>query len=152
MKLLVCADGSIHSQKAIEKAALIAAGLNFDEIAVIHVFDGRQDVPSFTIGSDGYVSDEQIERFTKLQEENEQERKRIVNDALKVFEKKSLKAYPILAEGHPANTIVKVAREEKFDMVVMGSRGLGGLKKIFLGSVSNAVAQEAKDCTVIIVK
>ncbi len=152
MKLLVCVDGSTHSQHAIEKAALIAEGLNFDEISVIHVYDGRQDVPSFTIGSDGYVPDEQIERFIKLQQENEQERKIIVNDALKVFEEKGLKAQSILAEGHPANTIVKVAKEEKYDMIVMGSRGLGGLKKLFLGSVSNAVAQEAKDCTVIIVK
>jgi len=37
-------------------------------------------------------------------------------------------------------------------MIVLGSRGLGGLKKIFLGSVSNAVIQEAKDCSVLVVK
>ena len=152
MKLLVCVDGSLHSQNATEKAVLIAEGLNIDEIAVIHVYDGRQDVPSFTVGSDGYVPEEQVERFIKLQKENEQERKNIANDAIKLFENKGLKAHPILAEGHPANTIVKIAKEEKYDMIVMGSRGLGGLKKFFLGSVSNAVAQETKDCTVVIVK
>ncbi len=152
MKLLVCVDGSANSQKAIDKAATIAEGLNFDEIAVIHVYDGRQDVPSFTVGSDGYVPDEQIERFIKLQEEHEKERKKILTDALKVFEGKGLKALPILADGHPANTIVKTAAEENYDMIVLGSRGFGSLKKIFLGSVSNAVAQEAKDCTVVIVK
>jgi nucleotide-binding universal stress UspA family protein len=35
---------------------------------------------------------------------------------------------------------------------VIDSKGLGGLKKLLLGSVSNAVAQEADNCTVIIVK
>ncbi len=39
MKLLVCVDGSANSQKAIDKAATIAEGLNFDEIAVIHVYN-----------------------------------------------------------------------------------------------------------------
>jgi nucleotide-binding universal stress UspA family protein len=37
-------------------------------------------------------------------------------------------------------------------MIVMGSRGLGGLKKFFLGSVSNAVVQEAENCSVLVVK
>ncbi len=71
---------------------------------------------------------------------------------MKYFEEKSLKARAILKEGHPAHTIVTTAAEEGADMIVIGSRGLGGLKKVLLGSVSSAVIQEAENCTIAVVK
>lgn len=42
MKILVCTDGSEHSQKALEKAAIIAEGCNVDEVAIIHVYDEKK--------------------------------------------------------------------------------------------------------------
>ena len=68
------------------------------------------------------------------------------------FKGKNIKAHTILMEGHPANTIVKIAQEEGFDMIVIGGRGASGVQKLFLGSVSNAVIHEVKDCSVLIVK
>ncbi|MFQ6064459.1 MAG: universal stress protein [Candidatus Bathyarchaeia archaeon] len=56
-----------------------------------------------------------------------------------------------LVEGRPSERIVEVAKEGKFDVIVMGSRGLGGIKGFFLGSVSDRVADEAA-CPVLIVK
>lgn len=47
--------------------------------------------------------------------------------------------------GHPGETICDVARDEEFDLVVMGSRGRGGLKSLLLGSVS---AQVSAHCPV----
>ena len=55
---------------------------------------------------------------------------------MKFLEGKNIKTRTILKEGHPSHTIVNVAKDEKFDMIVLGSRGFGGLKKYFLGSVS----------------
>ena len=37
-------------------------------------------------------------------------------------------------------------------MIVIGGRGASGVQKLFLGSVSNAVIHEVKDCSVLIVK
>jgi nucleotide-binding universal stress UspA family protein len=56
-----------------------------------------------------------------------------------------------LVEGRPADEIVETAKEGNFDLIVMGSRGLGGIKEFFLGSVSDRVADEA-ECPVLIVK
>ena len=53
--------------------------------------------------------------------------------------------------GDPANRILESIGEDKIDCVVMGSRGLGGLKGLFLGSVSHKVANHAP-CTCITVK
>lgn len=70
----------------------------------------------------------------------------------KIIEGKNIKARTVLKEGYPADTIVSVAHEEGFDMIVIGSRGLSGLKKLFLGSVSNAIIQEVQNCSVLVVK
>ena len=56
-----------------------------------------------------------------------------------------------IAEGRPAERIVEAAKEGKFDIIIMGSRGMGGAREFFLGSVSHRVAIEAP-CPVLIVK
>lgn len=147
MKMLVCTDGSVPGQKAVEQAALIADGGNIDEVAIIHVYEDRQDERPLFI-----TSDKQEELVKKVREEYENERKQILEKAGQVFMEKNIEVRTILKKGHPAHTIVTLASSEGFDMIVIGSRGLGGLGKLFLGSVSNAVVHEAKNCNVVIVK
>jgi len=53
--------------------------------------------------------------------------------------------------GDPKYEIVKEAEEGKYDLLIIGSRGLSGIKSFLLGSVGNHVAQNVK-CTVILVK
>ena len=152
MKILVCTDGSELSQKTLEKALIISEGCNVDEVAIIHVYDEKLDFSAMPWG-EGYVPTEtEMEKFRKMQEEHKNERKKILQDALKLFEEKNINARTILKEGHPSHTIVETAHEEGFDMIIIGSRGLSGFKKVFLGSVSGAVVQEAKDCIVTVVK
>jgi nucleotide-binding universal stress UspA family protein len=137
MKILACTDGSGNSQKALEEAAKIAGGCNADEVAIIHVYENfltyYSEAPSIS----------EIERFSELENERKEERKKILSEALKFFEAKNIKASTIFKEGHPSEVITSVASEGGFDMIVIGSRGLGGLKKLFLGSISAAVVHEA---------
>ena len=154
MKILACTDGSEHSQKALEVVAAIAEGPNVEDVAIIFVYDHRHDTAN-PIMFEGRLS-QQIERemetFKKMEEEHKKERKKILRKALKFFKGKNIKARTIYKEGHPSHTIIKVAQEEGFDIIVIGSEGLSGLKKFFLGSVSYAVIQEAKNCSVLLVK
>jgi nucleotide-binding universal stress UspA family protein len=53
--------------------------------------------------------------------------------------------------GRPAEEIVAAAREPGVDLVVMGARGLGPVRRLALGSVSDRVLRRA-DCPVLIVK
>jgi nucleotide-binding universal stress UspA family protein len=53
--------------------------------------------------------------------------------------------------GSPAEVIVEFIKENEADLVVMGSRGLSGVKEIFLGSISHHVVQKAT-CPILIVK
>lgn len=53
--------------------------------------------------------------------------------------------------GKESTEIVNFAAKNKFDMIVMGARGLGGIKEAFLGSVSHAVLHKSK-IPVLVVK
>ena len=141
LKILVCTDGSEHSQKVLEKASLIAQGCTPDEVSVIYVYDDKMLFPIYA----GYTpTQEEKERFRKYEQMHKEEKKMILSEALKTLENKNIKANAIFEEGHPAETIVRVASEQGFDMIIIGSRGMGGLKRLFLGSVSNAVVHNAK--------
>ena len=58
---------------------------------------------------------------------------------------------PVLYEpaGDPAQTIEKIAEEDSYDMVVLGSRGLGVVSRALQGSVSEHVATHAHATVVI---
>lgn len=58
---------------------------------------------------------------------------------------------PILREGSPKEVIVQEAEEWRADLIVVGSHGRGPLSRLFLGSVSLAVATRAP-CSVEIVR
>jgi len=149
MKILVCIDGSESSQKALEEAAVIAQGCNVVEVSLIHVYDPSINA---TFPFTETISAEQLKNFEIMMEEQKKERKKLLSKVSKFLKDKNIKSRTILEEGNPSHTIVNVAKDEGFDMIVIGSRGLGGLKKFFLGSVSNAVVQEAEDCSVLVVK
>jgi nucleotide-binding universal stress UspA family protein len=56
-----------------------------------------------------------------------------------------------VSQRHPADSIVQVAEETGADLVVMGSRGLGGIKRALMGSVSDSVVRHAH-CPVMVVR
>ncbi len=153
MKFLVCLDGSEKCKKILKEASEIAAGCQVNDLVVLHVYEQRLDPVSPSWGSRSHSLTEEDNAFLcKLREQEKEERKNILQEAVKYFEENNLQARAILKEGHPAHTIVTTAVEEGTNMIVIGSRGLGGLEKIFLGSVSSAVIQEAENCIVAVVK
>lgn len=56
-----------------------------------------------------------------------------------------------IVTGDPAEEIVRLANIHRADMIVIGSRGLTGMKRILQGSVSNQVLENAP-CSVLVVK
>ena len=56
-----------------------------------------------------------------------------------------------VVQGDPAEMIINYTREKGVDMIVLGSRGLGQIRGVFLGSVSSKVCHAA-DCTCVTVK
>lgn len=136
--ILLAADGSSHSERACEKAIYIAKRTKGAMITLIHVVD---DIPSQSDVVDEEMNprdipDHRKQRIFPLQERIEKE-----NISLRIKH----------VFGEPGPTIVREANDGKFDIVVIGSRGLNQFQQMVLGSVSHKVAKRAK-CPVLIVK
>jgi len=67
------------------------------------------------------------------------------------FSQTGVAVHTELREGLVAETIVEVAAQGGYDLIVIGSRGKGGIGRLLLGSVSEAVARDAP-CPVLIVR
>ena len=66
-------------------------------------------------------------------------------------DEEGIEVEPQLVSGEPAFQIVKKANEGNYQLIIMGSRGLGGIKGLMLGSVSQKVSQ-LSHCPVLIIK
>ncbi|MGI6679791.1 MAG: universal stress protein [Dehalobacterium sp.] len=145
MKMLVCVDGSELSMKAVGEAAKIAGACDIHEVSIIYVCESKLDWQILPSDHTATISKEDIKRMHDYVFQCDYDKnQKILLEAKEVFAKNNIEAKTIFKEGHPAQTIIDIANEEGYDLVVMGSRGLGGLKKLFLGSVSSAVIQEVK--------
>ena len=55
-----------------------------------------------------------------------------------------------LSYGDDGKEIVKIAERENFDLIVIGSRGMGSAKEMFLGSTSNYVLHKSKKPVMVV--
>lgn len=121
-KILVAYDGSAPSAKAVDLARSIAAQDGRVELVLVHV------LKLYGVGTG-------VE--TVLFDEAE----RVLHDLQRIAEEAPNKAHAKLLKGtSPADLILKCAQDEGCDLIIMGSRGKGGVKG-YLGSVSYAVVQ-----------
>jgi nucleotide-binding universal stress UspA family protein len=76
----------------------------------------------------------------------------IVGRARQEASKQGVETQGAVLEGaHPAHAIVKRAEKDDADMIVVGSRGRTGIRRMVLGSVAESVVRHAP-CTVVVVR
>lgn len=139
-KMLVAVDGSKTATKALDYALSLAekCGAEVQIVSVVQTIDSVTPSPQSVYASFIYDLEKSVET--------------VLAEAVKVAKKKTnLKVSTRLLKGRPADEIVRLAKEEGFDIIVLGSRGLGGTEELFLGSVSDRVADKSA-CPVLIVK
>ncbi|MFS7956970.1 putative universal stress protein A family [Helianthus anomalus] len=89
-----------------------------------------------------------IDSVKKAQEESASE---VISRATKLCEQHMIKAEMMVISGNPKEMIVDASEDNNADLLVVGSRGLGQIKRAFLGSVSDYCVHHAK-CPVLIVR
>ncbi|MEI6362609.1 MAG: universal stress protein [Actinomycetes bacterium] len=138
MKLLVAVDGSDHAAKAVGEAAKLAAALGA-EVLVIHQ---RSDEPLDHAGA--APSDEGVD-----------EAQAIVDSAVAAIGAAGVTSVSGRVirgmSGDVPQAIMDIARDEAADIIVVGPRGLGRLKGLLVGSVTDRLVQLA-DRPVLVVR
>ena len=150
-RILVPLDGSEPSNNALEQAVGIAD--KFGSKLVLLAVVPRVMVPVFPDEGFGAAPVTAAKDMARYQERMKEIYENVVLEAKEKLEKEypKLEIETILREGRPATTIVDIAENDGVDLIVMGSRGIGGITGWILGSTSSQVVDS---CTrpILIVK
>lgn len=134
--ILVPLDGSKNSFRALDFAIELARN-GRGTITGIFVLERTPEKDFRRIGS--------VEKYML------KEAKEFLESAKVRCAKKAIVFKDKIAFGDPGYTIVNFAKNNKYGIIVIGSRGRGGIKETFLGSVSNYVLHKSR-LPVLIVK
>ncbi|RKZ30787.1 universal stress protein [bacterium] len=140
-KILLPTDFSEHSKAAAPYAVDIASRYGA-ELHIIHVFDENALDPLYFSYS-GTVG----EYFDKVKEGFDSE----VDSFLSDIDTGDLTIVPILSNGNPFVEIVRYAKNNDIDMIIIGTHGRTGLSHMLLGSIAEKVIRKAH-CPVLSVR
>jgi nucleotide-binding universal stress UspA family protein len=126
-KLLVAVDGSEQADKALEYALQIGQRYKA-KITLLHVGEA--------------------ELFRLEPKVTREVGERILNDAATKIKEVDFDVR--LEFGNPAQIILKVAKQEDYDLIVLGSRGISSVRRFLLGSVSADVSMHAQRSVLIV--
>ena len=149
-KILVPLDQSEHSSKALDVAIQIAKKFT-GEITLIHVYSSV--LPIVKPGSPTLTSVPVLapEYSLKMIDITRDTGNKILAEGRKRVGNEGIKVQTILEEGHVVQEIVRVSREGKFDLIIMGARGVSHIKEMLMGSVTDGVMHHVT-CPVLIIR
>lgn len=136
MNVLVATDGSDHSMKAVQRALEMAEKENAKVTVMAVAFYAKEDLD---------------EMPPDIQEKLESQARSALKKAKAVFDEKGMGIETVMEAGVvPANNIIARAEREKFDHILLGSTGVTGVSRAFIGSTAAKVAAYAPCCVTIV--
>lgn len=144
-RILVPVDFSEGSQKALRYAHEIARDRS-SKVYVLHVINQRIIDAIRDMSAKGYKG-EFVEVVKKVVQERTEELEAFVPPAMReevevVFE---------ILKGKPAQEVINFAKENKIDLIILGSVGRSALETVLVGSVARNVSNHAP-CPVLLVR
>ncbi|MFQ5782494.1 MAG: universal stress protein [Nitrosopumilus sp.] len=128
-KILVALDGSKNSTRALKKAIQLAkqTDASIVGIFVIQAFPTEMGMMKTILGK---ALSKRCKRFMSV--------------AKAMCTRKKVEFLDVIEYGEEGRTIVDFAQKYNFDLIVIGSRGMGKIGELFLGSTSNHVVHSSK--------
>lgn len=139
-KILVGYDGSEASKKALYKAIGLAKIIG-GELHIVGV------VRPFEFATVDFILPEEIEEYER--EELSKEEK-YLREALDIVKGEGLNAYTKVLEGEPSEELMDYADSNGCDLIVVGHRGIGGFKRMILGSTASNLVKYANQSVLVV--
>lgn len=143
--VLLCYDGSPAAGRAIGVAGELLGG---GTAVVVTVWE------PFTLSLLTPVSDA-VSELSGFAEESDRVAEKLASahaaEGTRLAAEAGFDATPLVSRGRPRDVLLQVARDHRARVMVLGSRGLGGVESALLGSVSTAVLHQCRGIPLLIV-
>lgn len=150
LNVLLATDGSRDAWKAVDilKELGLPSGSTVTLLHVIkkHIYETEQFVDRA-----GKSPAEFLKLAKDLCRDRDSAGVRLLTDTREALESLPVNFKERLALGHAAGEILKAARQQKADLILMGSKGETGLRRFLMGSVAQTVSHHAP-CSVLVVR
>ncbi len=140
-KILVPTDFSDFSNKALDYAMALAKAHDA-EVLVLHV----TAPPSYPVETSIAA-----EVYEEIEDRMRQDAEKRLAEILEGEDARTVATHTRVAEGSPFVQIIRIAREEDVDLIVIATHGVSGIKHLLLGSTAEKVVRKAP-CPVLTVK
>lgn len=146
-RVLLATDGSADADLALSTAVDITKGTN-SELHVVTVGPGSPD-PAYAVHESGL----RYGTYEEALEAIRQEAQNVLDEQVRKVEEAggTVARAHLQMQGPKDQAIVRLSEELGAGLIVMGSRGLGGLRRALMGSVSDSVVRHAH-CPVLVVR
>jgi nucleotide-binding universal stress UspA family protein len=133
LKILIAVDGSEHANRAIEAVGKMARSALDLQATLVCV----SPEPIF-------YGDYTFATIQKIEEDQKRQQTALLTKAIELARSQGLSLDdPARAYGVIAHEIVRIAKERQVDQIAMGTRGMGAVGSLFLGSVAQRVLHES---------
>ena len=136
-RFVIATDGSEGAGQSLEQGFALASTVGA-EVSVVYV----RPSPNSFLGA-SYYQDVIIEEARHA--------RTVIDDAKVRASRYGVEVDYEVLEGDPVDTVLALARSRDADLLVVGSRGLGTVSSVVLGSVSRAILNQA-NCPVLVAK
>lgn len=143
-RILVAIDFSAHSEVALQQAVAVAASSG----AALELLWVEDRLPAST-SMHGNVPGNVFEELERALAEAHDQSAAKLADLARQARAQNLAVTHHVARGHADEVIVERAAEQGADLVVVGTRGLTGLKRFFLGSVAENVVRASQTSVLV---
>jgi nucleotide-binding universal stress UspA family protein len=134
--IVLAFDGSEYSKRALQYAKTLAERFEAT-LWLVHIFTHTSDLLGY-------------EDYEKYYSKRKAGGQALLDEALQELSNTTLDVREELQEGPEAESILNIAKNCQADLIVMGTRGLGTLKGLLVGSVSRKVIHHSS-CPVMVV-
>lgn len=138
-KILVATDGSENSERALMEAKAYAE-CSGGKVTILTIVEYLVMKPYASVEYPVMPANEELENVGES----------VLTNSLKLFDGFKGDVDTKLRRGNPADEIIREADEGDYDLIIMGSKGLGVFSRTILGSVSNKVLNNSMKNILII--